>query len=91
MHPSQKPRSADTTHQRCSVGADSAPHLSLEEWLIGQQKGNPTYALLFAGLDKPCLWYHPSPMEKASQIRSETRIGARKHRRNDSGEYQDQD
>jgi ribosomal protein L13 len=39
-----------------------------------QQKGNPTYALLFVDLDKPCLWYHPSPMRKASQIRSETRM-----------------
>jgi hypothetical protein len=28
----------------------------------------------FADLNKPCLWYRPNPMEKASQIRSERRM-----------------
>jgi hypothetical protein len=30
--------------------------------------------LLFVDRVKPCLWDHPSPMEKASQIRSATRM-----------------
>jgi hypothetical protein len=55
-----------------------------------QEKENPTYVLLFADLDNPCLWDRPSPIEKASHSQRNTN-GAQKYRRNGFGEYLDQD
>jgi hypothetical protein len=74
MHPSQKPRFADTTHQRCSLGSSLSTTPITGSVVDWQQKENPTYVLLFADLGKPCLWDRPNPMEKASQIRSEKRM-----------------
>jgi hypothetical protein len=74
MHPSQKPRSADATHQRCSLVRSLSTTPITRGVLDLQQKGNLMYVLLFVDLDKPCLWYHPRPMKTASQIRIEIRM-----------------